>query len=512
MATASAHRPLCGRTPPTSGRPHRTAYGEGVVDLVPMLALADSVPPVVAAATDAEPAGLLPARQQMALSLGWHIILACFGVAFPAMIFVMHLIGIRREDADALLLARRWAKVSAVLFAIGAVSGTVLSFEMGLLWPGLMGTYGDVLGLPFAFEGLAFFVEAIFLGIYLYGWDRMPPRKHLLMVLPMAVTGVAGTYFVVAVNAWMNVPVGFDLVDGEVTNVQPWAVLLNPFAFWQFLHMWVAAYMVAGFTIASVYAVGMLRGRRDRRHRLGFTLAFAFASVSAVIQPFVGHLLGGRLAETQPAKLAAFELATETESPSPLRLGGLLIDGEVRWSIDIPYLGSLIARNSFTKPVEGLSSFPVQDRPPVNITHVAFQSMVGIGTLLMLFAIVFWVARWRGHDLLLRRWFLRLAAVSGVLAVVAMEAGWIATEVGRQPWIVYGFMRTPEAAGENSGLWWLFGTTVVVYTLMTVGAVVVLRSMARRWRAGEVDLPSPYGPQAQHPHDTDVSASRGERR
>ena len=468
--------------------------------------LADNLPQTAHAALSDVPPGLLPARQQMALSLGWHIILACFGVAFPAMIFVMHFIGIRRNDRDALLLARKWAKVSAVLFAIGAVSGTVLSFEMGLLWPGLMGTYGDVLGLPFAFEGLAFFVEAIFLGIYLYGWDRMPPKRHLMMVLPMAITGVLGTFFVIAVNAWMNAPVGFDLVDGEVRNVDPWAVLVNPDAFWQFLHMWVAAYMVAGFTIASVYAVGMLRGRRDRPHRLGFTLAFAFASVSAVVQPLVGHLLGSRLAEIQPAKLAAFELATETESPSPLRLGGVLIDGEARWSIDIPYLGSLIARNSFTEPVKGLSSFPVQDRPPVNITHWAFQSMVGIGILLMLAAVVFWVSRGRGRDLLERRWFLRFAAGSGVLAVVAMEAGWIATEVGRQPWIVYGFMRTPEAAGQNSGLWWLLGTTTVVYTLMTIGAVVVLRSMARRWRSGDIDLPSPYGPQVQHPHGSGASA------
>lgn len=460
--------------------------------------------PIVAFASLAEPAGLLPARQQMALSLGWHIILACFGVAFPAMIFVMHFLGVRRDDRDALLLARKWAKVSAVLFAIGAVSGTVLSFEMGLLWPGLMSTYGDVLGLPFAFEGLAFFIEAIFLGIYLYGWDRMPPRQHLLMVLPMAVTGVVGTFCVIAVNAWMNAPVGFDVVDGQVTNIDPWAVLLNPDAFWQFLHMWVAAYMVAGFTIAAVYAAGMLRGRRDRPHRLGFGVAFAFASISAVVQPVVGHLLGGRLAETQPAKLAAFELAMETESPSPLRLGGFLLDGEVRWALDIPYLGSLIARSSFTKPVEGLVDFPVDERPPVNITHWAFQGMVGIGTLLVLLAVAFWVARWRGRDLVQHRWFLRLVTGSGVLAVIAMEAGWIATEVGRQPWIVYGYMRTPEAAGENSGLWWLLGTTTVVYTLMTVGAVVVLRSMARRWRTGETDLPSPYGPEAQGPVVTDA--------
>lgn len=443
----------------------------------------------------AEPAGLMPARQQMALSLGWHIVLACFGVALPAMIFVMHWLGLRRDDPTAMLLAHRWAKVSAVLFAIGVVSGTALAFQMGLLWPGLMGTYGDVVGLSFAFEGLAFFLEAIFLGIYLYGWGRIDPRKHLWFVLPMAITGIIGTYCILTVNAWMNVPVGFDIIGGEVTNIDPWAVLFNPNAIWQFLHMWIAAYMVAGFSVAAVYAVGLLKGRRDRYHRIGFTVPFAFASVAAVIQPVVGHLLGGRLAETQPAKLAAFELATETtDGPSPLRLGGILVDGVVKWSIDIPVLGSVISHNSFTEPVQGLDTIPVEDHPPVNITHLAFQSMIAIGVLLMLAAVVFWVARWRGRDLLDSRLFLRFVAISGVLAVIAMEAGWIATEVGRQPWIVYGIMRTPEAAGDNSGLWWLLGTTTVVYTLMTIGATIVIRSMARRWRDGEEHLPSPYGP------------------
>ncbi|ANH37562.1 Putative cytochrome bd menaquinol oxidase subunit I [Nocardioides dokdonensis FR1436] len=454
----------------------------------------------VLAADLPEPAGLLPARQQMALSLGWHIILACFGVAFPTMIAVMHWRGIYREDAVALVLARRWAKVSAVLFAIGAVSGTVLSFEMGLLWPGLMGTFGDVLGLPFAFEGVAFFLEAIFLGIYLYGWGRMPPRQHLLMLVPMALTGIAGTFSVLAVNGWMNNPTGFRMVDGEVTDVDPWAAMFNSGVLWQFLHMWVAAFMVAGFCIAAVYAAGMLRGRRDRHHRLGFTVPFAFASVAAVAQPLIGHLLGSRLADTQPAKLAAFELATETESPAPLRLGGLLIDGEARFSIDIPYLGSIIARNSLTAPVPGLDSIPADQHPPVNITHLAFQSMVGIGTLLALVAIIYWVARWRGHDLLTPgarggTWLLRGVVLAGPLAVVALEAGWVATEVGRQPWVVYGVMRTVEAAGDSSGLWWLLGVSTVVYAAMTVGAVTVLRSMARRWREGDEDLPSPYGPE-----------------
>ena len=442
-----------------------------------------------------EPAGLLPAREQMALSLGWHIVLACFGVAFPAMILVMHLRGIRRDDAVALGLAQRWAKVSAVLFAIGAVSGTVLSFEMGVLWPGLMGTYGDVLGLPFAFEGLSFFVEAIFLGIYLYGWGRMPPKRHVLMLVPMACAGVVGTFCVLAVNAWMNAPAGFRLVDGEVTDVDPWAAMFNDHVWLQFAHMWVAAYMVVGFSIAGVYAVGMLRGRRDEHHRLGFLVPFVFATVAALAQPVMGHLLGIGLDDRQPAKLAAFELADTAESPSPLRIGGVYVDGEVRGAIDIPVLGSVFAMNSFSDPVPGLDEIAPEDRPPVTMTHWAFQSMVGLGTLLAGAVSFFWFLRWRGRDLRESRWFLRFVAVSGPLAVLALESGWIATEVGRQPWVVYGYLRTTEAAGDYSGLWWLLGATFVLYAAMTAGAVVVLRSMARRWRAGEVDLPSPYAPE-----------------
>ena len=440
------------------------------------------------------PSGLLPARNQMALSLGWHIILACFGVAFPSMIFVMHWRGLH-GDADALELAKRWSKVSAVLFAIGAVSGTVLSFEMGLLWPGLMGTYGDVLGLPFAFEGLAFFIEAIFLGIYLYGWGRIPGRAHMLMLVPMACAGIVGTFCVLAVNAWMNNPTGFRLTaDGEVVDVEPWAAMFNDGVVLMFAHMWVAAFIVVGFTVSGVYAVGLLRGRRDRHHRLGFTVPFVFATVFALAQPLVGHVLGLRLAEAQPAKLAAMELAETTEQPAPLKLGGILVDGEVRGAIEIPKIGSLIARNSFDKPVPGLDTIPEDERPPVNLTHLSFQGMVGIGSLLAGVVALFWLLRWRGRDLLDNRWFLRFSAVSGPLAILALELGWVATEVGRQPWVVYGFLRTEDAATDNPWLWFSLGGTVVVYAGMTAAAYVILRSMARRWRAGQKDLPSPYGP------------------
>lgn len=445
-------------------------------------------------AASTAPPGLLPAREQMALSLGWHIVLACFGVAFPTMIFVLHRRGIVRNDAVALDLARRWSKVSAVLFAIGAVSGTVLSFEMGLLWPGLMGRFGDVLGLPFAFEGISFFVEAIFLGIYLYGWDRLPPRRHLLMLVPMGLSGIVGSFCVVSVNAWMNEPTGFRIVNGVVTDVNPWRAMFNDGVWLQFAHMWVGAFMLVGFVVAAVYATGMLRGRYDAHHRLGFTVPFVFASVAALAQPLVGHVLGLQAGGRQPSKLAAMELALTTESPSPERLGGVVYDGRVHWALSIPRLGSILAENSWSKPVQGMDTIPVQDRPPINITHLAFQTMVGIGLLLATVVLVFWFLRWRGRDLLPHKWFQRFAVVAGPLAVIALEAGWVTTEVGRQPWTVWQVLRTTDAASTNAGLWWSYAAVVVIYAGMTVGAVVVLRSMARRWRAGEHDLPSPYGP------------------
>jgi cytochrome d ubiquinol oxidase subunit I len=443
------------------------------------------------------PPGLLPAREQMAVSLGWHIILACFGVAFPTMIFVMHRRGIVRDDPDALQLARRWAKVSAVLFAIGAVSGTVLSFEMGLLWPGLMGRFGDVLGLPFALEGLSFFVEAIFLGIYLYGWDRMPPRRHLAMLIPMGISGIVGTFCVVSVNAWMNDPTGFTLRDGVVTDINPWAAMFNDLVWLQFLHMWVGAFMLVGLVVSGVYAAGLLRGRTDAHHRLGFTIPFVFASIAAIAQPLIGHVLGLQAGARQPSKLAAFELALHSEAgPAPLRIGGVLIDGAVRWDFPIPWIGSIVARGSFDAPVRGLDTIARSDWPPVNLTHWAFQVMVGIGTLLALVVVLFWLARRRGHDLLGNRWFLWFSVVAGPLAIVALESGWVATEVGRQPWTVWQVLRTTDAASMSSGLWWSYTGVLITYLGMTVGAFVVVRSMARRWRAGEEDLPSPYGPAA----------------
>jgi cytochrome d ubiquinol oxidase subunit I len=445
-----------------------------------------------------EPGALLPARWQMTVSLGSHIVLACFGVAFPVLIWVVHRRGIRQQDPVALGLAERWSKVAAVLFAVGAVSGTILSFEMGLLWPRFMRTYGSVIGLPFALEGLAFFVEAIFIGVYLYGWRRLPPRAHLATLVPIAVSGAVGTFCILSVNAWMNGPTGFRMEHGRVVDVDPLAAMVNPRVWMQFAHMWVATFMVVGFSVAAVYAAGLLRGRDDRHHRLGFSVAFAFAAVSALAQPLVGHVLGARLAGDQPSKLAAIELSPHAEDHAPLALGGVYLDGERRYSVEIPWLGSLISRGAVDRTVPGLDEVPVTDRPDdglVTAVHWSFQLMVGLGLALAALGAGYWWARRRGRDWLQRRWFLRLAVAAGGASIASLELGWTTTELGRQPWIAYGQMRIVDAVTHGSGVWITFVALTSVYAALGVAATLVLRSMARRWREGEpIDLPTPYGP------------------
>jgi cytochrome d ubiquinol oxidase subunit I len=446
----------------------------------------------------AEPSALLPARWQMTVTLGSHIVLACFGLAFPSVIWVLHRRGLRDDDEIALGLAKRWSKVAAVLFAVGAVSGTILSFEMGMLWPELMRTYGDVIGLPFALEGLAFFVEAIFIGVYLYGWGRLPGRVHLAALVPMAVAGVVGTFCILSVNSWMNQPTGFRIVGGKVTDVEPWAAMFNPGVWLQFTHMLLGAFIVVGFATASVYAMGLLRGRDDRHHRLGFAVPFAFATVAAIAQPLSGHVLGLGLNDRQPAKLAAIELAVDTEKPSPLIIGGVIVDGKVKYGIEIPWLGSLISRGSTDRAVRGLNELPRADRPVDDLAttvHWSFQAMVGLGFALIGLSCGYWLARRRQRDWLASRRFLRLAVVAGPASVASLELGWITTEVGRQPWIVYGFMRTADAVTHSGLVWVSLGLILVVYAGMLSGAGLVLLSMARRWRAGEpIDLPTPYDP------------------
>ncbi len=422
---------------------------------------------------------LLAARSQMALSLGWHIVLACFGVGFPLIVLLAEWRFLRTGDAVYSALARAWTRSLGVLFAVGAVSGTILSFELGILWPRFMGRFGEVIGLPFAMEGIAFFVEAIFVGLYLYGWDRLSPRAHLLTGVPVVVAGVASAWFVVTANAWMNQPTGFRLdAAGNVVDPDPWAAMLNPATPVQTTHMILAAFMVAGFGVAAVYATGWLRGRRDRYHRLGFLIPFTVAVVVTPVQIGVGDWAARFLAERQPVKLAAIEGLHETRRGAPLTIGGVYVNGRVHLGLEVPNGLSLLARHDPDALIQGLDAFSADERPPVAIVRNAFQVMVGIGFGLLALGAWFAIAWWRRREPPASRWFHRAAVVAGFAAPVALEAGWIVTEVGRQPWIVWRVMRVSEAVTTaphiRVGLYFLF----IVYALLTWGTIFVLRRLS----------------------------------
>ena len=431
----------------------------------------------------------LEARQMQALSLAVHIPIVCFGIAFPAMFLFVEGLYMRTGDPTYKALAKRWSKVALILFAVGVVTGTILSFEFGLLWPEFMATFGEVFGVAFALEGISFFVEAIFIAIYVYGWDRLSPRAHLLTGVPVVLAGVFGSFNVISVNAWMNAPDGFAVADGRVVDPQPWDAMFNAHLPHEFFHMYLAGYVVAGFLVAGVYAAAWLRGRRDRYHRTALVVALSFAALAMPVQGIVGDWAGRQVAESQPVKLAAFEGLGETQAGAPFTIGGFYDadEGRVRYGIAIPKLLSLLADHDPNATVVGLNSVPAEDRPPVNVVRFGFHAMAGIGTVLGLLSAVFLLTWWRRRRLPRTRWFYRAVIVAGPLAVVALISGWIATEVGRQPWIVYETMRTRDAVTAADGLEVGYVALILVYLGLAGAVVWLLRRLAARPPETEVE-------------------------
>jgi cytochrome bd ubiquinol oxidase subunit I len=441
------------------------------------------------------------ARGQMAFTLGFHIILASLGVALPALMLIANYRGLRHHDVDALKLAQRWSKAVAVTFAVGAVTGTVLSFEFGLLWPAFTGRFGEVFGVLFAMEGIFFFLEAIFVAIYIFGWKRLSPWTHFWTGVPIVITGLGGAFSVVAVNSWMNQPQGYAPTTGKVTSVEPWKVIFNPAVPYEVPHMILAAYLVTGFLVASIYAVGMLRGRRDRIHRLGLLIPLTVACIATPIQFAVGDTAARSIAKDQPIKFAGMECVQTTSTDVTEYIGGRCTSSGIKGGIGIPGLDSFLVGWSTSTQVVGLDSVPPDDRPPANtMLHLAFDAMVGICTLLIGLGLWFGIGWWRKKDVPRSRWFLRATAASGVAAVIALECGWIVTEVGRQPWIVYNVMRTSDAVTQASGIGVTFAAVVALYVLLGATLIITLRAMSRRWRDADEDaVDVPYGPEPHAP-------------
>lgn len=417
------------------------------------------------------------ARSQMAMSLAFHIIFAALGIGMPLLMAVSEGMYLRTGNTLYLELSKRWAKGTAILFAVGAVSGTVLSFELGLLWPKFMEMAGAIIGMPFSLEGFAFFTEAIFLGIYLYGWRRISPVMHWVSGLLVALSGCLSGVFVVTANAWMNAPTGFDVVNGEITNINPIAAMLNPASLHEVIHMTLAAYVATGFAVAAVHAWFVLRDRSNAFHRGALGIALLVASVSIPLQVLSGDHSAKKVAELQPVKFAALESHYHTATGAPIIIGGIANDEtmQVDYAIKIPYVLSFLAHGDPHAEVTGLAEFPREEWPNSNIVHWAFDIMVGSGMILLGLAV--WVGWlwWRTRKLPDTHWLLWALVVAGPLGFIAIEAGWVVTEVGRQPWVIYGVLHTVDAVTPMPGLVVPFVTFTVLYIFLAIVLLFLLR-------------------------------------
>ncbi len=419
---------------------------------------------------------LIFARAQMGFSLAFHIIFAVAGIALPLMMVIAETLWLKTGDEVYKTITKRWARGAAVLFAVGAVSGTVLSFELGLLWPEFMKWAGSVIGLPFALEGYAFFTEAIFLGIYLYGWDKVNRSMHLMSGWIVAISGALSALFVVIANAWMNCPVGFKLVGNLPTDIDPIAAMGSPAAFPQVLHMLIASYAAIGLLAAGVHAFMLLRDRQNVFHRRAFGICLALGCTMSLAEPLSGDLLAQMVAKTQPIKLAALEGQFDTMRGAPLRIGGIpnVETKETPYSIEIPKMLSFLAHHDFNAEIQGLKDFPRKDWPPVLLVHMNFQIMVICGvimSLVSLWAAAVYVKTRKLPDSPL---FLKAVMCISPLGLIAIESGWMVTELGRQPWVIHGILRTGHAVTPMPGLWLPFATFMLVYVVLAVVVIVLL--------------------------------------
>jgi cytochrome d ubiquinol oxidase subunit I len=413
---------------------------------------------------------LIAARMQMAVSLGFHIIFACIGMTMPVLMAFSEWKWLRTRKQEYLDLARAWSKGVAIFFAVGAVSGTVLSFELGLLFPGFMKHAGPIIGMPFSWEGTAFFVEAIALGVFLYGWNRLNKWVHWASGIVVGISGVLSGIFVVSANAWMNSPAGFDWVNGKPENIDPVAAMFNDAWLSQALHMTLAAFIATSFAVAGVHAFLLIKKRNSQFHRTAVKMALAFGAVAAFLQPLSGDFSAKDIAKRQPAKLAAAEALYKTSKPADLVIGGIPNEKEQRvdYALHIPGFLSFLAHGNFDAEVIGLDQFPKEERPPVMITHIAFQVMVGAGMLMALAGLLYFIFSWKWRKVLLKKWWLVFISLLTPMGFIAVEAGWTVTEVGRQPWIIYGVMKTKDAVSPMPGLQYSFYTITTVYILLSV--------------------------------------------
>jgi len=418
----------------------------------------------------------IAARSQMAISLGFHIIYSCIGMVMPLFMAVSHYKWIKTGNAVYKNITQAWSKGVAIFFATGAVSGTILSFELGLLWPKFMEHAGPIFGMPFSLEGVAFFIEAIALGFFLYGWNRFNKWFHWTTGVIVGISGIASGILVVSANSWMNNPAGFDYVNGQYLNIDPIKAMFNGSWFSEALHMTIAAFAATGFAVAGIHALMVYLKKNVSFHTRAFKIAIAFGAMAAILQPFSGDISAKNAAKQQPAKLAAMESYFHTQPYSPLVIGGIpdTAAKKIKYGIEIPGLLSFLVNDNFKEEVKGLDAIPKENQPPIAITHYAFELMIAIGGAMMLTGILYFISFWKKKSWLFKPWFLKLFIIATPLGFIAVEAGWTVTEVGRQPWIIQGIMRTGDAVTPMPGIHYSFYLFTVIYFILSVAVIFLL--------------------------------------
>lgn len=423
----------------------------------------------------------IAARSQMALSLAFHIIFSCIAMVMPMLMAISHFKYLKTGDESYKGLTKAWSKGVAILFATGAVSGTMLSFEMGLLFPRFMKEAGPIFGMPFSLEGTAFFIEAIALGFFLYGWDKFNKWFHWFCGLLVGLMGVASAVLVLAANAWMNDPTGFNYHNGIFSNIDPWKAMFNPAWFEQALHMCIAAFAATGFAVAGLHALMILKKKNVSFHTKAFKIAAMMAVVAALLEPLSGDISAKSVAQRQPAKLAAMESHFKTEEYSPFVLGGIpdVEHQKVKYGIEIPGVLSFLVHEKFKTPVTGLDKVPKQDWPPIPIVHYAFQLMITFGVLMMFIGVLYIIANIWKKQWLTKDWMYKIFVAAIPFGYIAVEAGWTVTEVGRQPWIIYGIMRTKDAVTPMPGVQYTFYLFTLVFISLALMILVLLKRQVK---------------------------------
>jgi len=418
----------------------------------------------------------IAARSQMAMSLAFHIVFSCVGMVMPFMMAIAHYKYLKTKNEIYKGLTKAWSKGVAILFATGAVSGTMLSFELGLLFPKFMEHAGPIFGMPFSLEGTAFFIEAIALGFFLYGWDKFNKWFHWICGIIVGVSGLASGILVVAANAWMNSPSGFDFVNGEYLNIDPVKAMFNDAWFSQALHMTIAAFCATGFAVAGLHAYLILKGKNVNFHREAFKISSVLAITAAMLAPLSGDISAKDVAKRQPIKLAAMEAHFKTEESASFVLGGIVDESKekIKYAIKVPGVLSFLVHSDFKTPVKGLEEFPKDEWPPVAVVHYAFQIMITFGVLMMGIAVIYLIAQFFKKDWRTKRWFYKLFMIATPFGYIALEAGWTVTEVGRQPWIIYGIMRTVDSITSMPGIQYSFYIFTFVFITLSIILVFLM--------------------------------------